>query len=295
MNYPPGVLVASSTGRAWSGVTVSLFSLETAEETFSMPAIREPMLVWIVKGQAETGECEPDRGMDWSVQHVRQDSLFLTAAGAPYDFFWRRRSVEPLEVLMTVFEAGPFEAALRAEFGQDASMDSVSVRDLSNFDDRTCVELLGVLRRELLAISANPGVVAGISSALCSHIARRFCVLSTDAKRAQGALPSAKLRRAKRWLEDNLDKEFSLAALAEQADLSEFHFSRQFRSAVGVPPSKYHAQLRIDLAKRLLRETSTSILDVGLHVGYANPSHFSRIFKRETGVTPRQFRRADGA
>ena len=42
--------------------------------------------------------------------------------------------------------------------------------------------------------------------------------------------------------------------------------------------------LRMDAARRLLRETKKSVVDIGLEVGYANPSHFAQLFRRETGL-----------
>ena len=86
-------------------------------------------------------------------------------------------------------------------------------------------------------------------------------------------------------------EEFSLERLAEQAGLSRFHFQRLFKSATGVSPSRYHINLRMNEARRLLRETKMSVVDVALEVGYANPSHFARLFRRETGLSPSDYRR----
>jgi AraC family transcriptional regulator len=81
-------------------------------------------------------------------------------------------------------------------------------------------------------------------------------------------------------------EDFDLARLAAQARLSKFHFHRLFKSAIGVSPSRYQINLRIDAARRLLRETKKSVLTVGLDVGYANPSHFAQLLRRETGLCP---------
>ncbi|HEX8089322.1 MAG TPA: helix-turn-helix transcriptional regulator, partial [Blastocatellia bacterium] len=56
-------------------------------------------------------------------------------------------------------------------------------------------------------------------------------------------------------------------------------------------PSLYHINLRMEEARRLLRETKMSVIDVALEVGYANPSHFARLFRRETGLSPSDYRR----
>jgi len=58
----------------------------------------------------------------------------------------------------------------------------------------------------------------------------------------------------------------------------------------GHVPSRYHITLRMDEAKRLLRETKKNVVSVALDVGYANPSHFAQLFRRETGLSPSDYR-----
>ena len=90
---------------------------------------------------------------------------------------------------------------------------------------------------------------------------------------------------------EHMAEDLNLQQLAAQAGLSKFHFHRLFKSAVGVAPSRYHMNLRMDEAKRLLRETKKSVVFVALDVGYANPSHFAQLFRRETGLSPSDYRR----
>jgi AraC family transcriptional regulator len=90
---------------------------------------------------------------------------------------------------------------------------------------------------------------------------------------------------------EHVAEEFRLDRLAAQAGLSKFHFQRLFKSATGLSPSRYHINLRMNEARRLLRETKMSIVDVALEVGYTNPSHFAQLFRRETGLSPSDYRR----
>ncbi|MGD0349245.1 MAG: helix-turn-helix transcriptional regulator [Verrucomicrobiota bacterium] len=55
--------------------------------------------------------------------------------------------------------------------------------------------------------------------------------------------------------------------------------------------SRHEITLRMDEARRLLRETKKSMVDVALDMGYANPSHFAQLFRRETGLSPSDYRR----
>ena len=56
-------------------------------------------------------------------------------------------------------------------------------------------------------------------------------------------------------------------------------------------PSRYQLTLRLDEARRLLRETRKSVVEIALDVGYANPSHFAQLFRRETGLSSSDYRR----
>jgi len=60
---------------------------------------------------------------------------------------------------------------------------------------------------------------------------------------------------------------------------------------MGASPSHYHINLRMDEAKRLLRETKKSVVETALDVGYANPSHFAQLFRKETGLSPSDYRK----
>ena len=104
-------------------------------------------------------------------------------------------------------------------------------------------------------------------------------------------MPGFELRRITDWMAGHMPEEFSLARLAEQAGMSEFHFNRLFKRATGVPPSQYHIKLRMDAARRLLRETKKSVITIAIEVGYSNPSHFARFFRKEAGLSPTDYRR----
>ena len=90
---------------------------------------------------------------------------------------------------------------------------------------------------------------------------------------------------------ENLSEEFNLDRLAALAGLSKFYFNRLFKGAVGVSPSHYHINLRMDEAKRLLRETKRTVVEIALDVGYSNPSHFAQLFRKETGLPPSDYRK----
>ncbi|GGC95696.1 GlxA family transcriptional regulator [Undibacterium terreum] len=96
--------------------------------------------------------------------------------------------------------------------------------------------------------------------------------------------------RAQKWMSKRQDLPFSLRDLAAHLAVSERTVIRHFHQALDSTPTAYSQLLKIDLAKRLL-ETSTLSLDtVSERIGYADPGSFRRLFKRETGLSPADYR-----
>ncbi|MCX6954846.1 MAG: AraC family transcriptional regulator [Verrucomicrobia bacterium] len=285
--YAVGRTIAASRGPAWRDVQLSVLALPPVAEIFTMPAVTEPFIAWTTAGEAETQERE--NGGPWLTSRVKKGSMFLTAAGAPYDFRYRTLTPEPYEVVLVLLSVPLFEEALAEVFGANAP--SARLRDVSGFEDPHLVALLQALKYEVVRPAASRLYVRGFGQAIAVHLARQYTALTEDVRGETSGLPGFKLRRITDWMAEHLAEEFCLARLAEQAGMSEFHFNRLFKRATGVPPSQYQIRLRLDTARRLLRETKKSVITVANDVGYSNPSHFAQLFRKETGLSPTDYRR----
>ena len=107
----------------------------------------------------------------------------------------------------------------------------------------------------------------------------------------RGGLAGWQKNQVRDYIEVHLDDDISLTTLAELARLSPFHFARVFKQSFGLPPQRYLTLRRIERAKELLRQPDLSVTRIGLNVGFSDTSSFSAAFRRETGVTPTDFRR----
>lgn len=157
--------------------------------------------------------------------------------------------------------------------------------------DPRLTTLLEQLKEETTRYPPSGLLIRGRAQALAVHVAREYTVPTESSRGEASSLPGFKLRGITDWMSAHLADEFSLSRLADQAGMSEFHFNRVFKRATGIPPSQYQIKLRLDAARRLLRESTRSVITIANEVGYSNPSHFAQLFRKETGLTPTEYRR----
>lgn len=138
---------------------------------------------------------------------------------------------------------------------------------------------------------ANRLFVEHVAMALHLHIAQEYCDMAARPSRRPGTLASWQERRAKELLSAHLDGEVSIDELARQCGLSRSHFMRAFTRTTGQPPHRWLVARRIERARDLLARSNLSIGDIATRVGFADQSHFTRVFGSVVGFTPSVWRR----
>ena len=158
-------------------------------------------------------------------------------------------------------------------------------------DDPVVRHLLSSLRPLIAAPEqAHPLFLDHVVLAMTAHMACAYAGLKENAGIPRGGLAPAQERRAKEFMRANLNEAFSLNRLAAECGLSTQHFARAFRLSTGMPPHRFLVRLRLERAKELLRTRALSLVDVALFCGFADQSHFNRVFKAAVGVTPGTWR-----
>ena len=94
-----------------------------------------------------------------------------------------------------------------------------------------------------------------------------------------------------RYLQEHLAEDVSLSVLAEEFHLSAQYISQLFKSEIGVNFLAYLTNIRMEQAKKLLLSSSLSIAEVSEQSGYADYRVFTKVFKKNEGITPSQYRR----
>ncbi|WP_187830024.1 AraC family transcriptional regulator [Siccirubricoccus phaeus] len=124
----------------------------------------------------------------------------------------------------------------------------------------------------------------------CAGLIRQPPVLAGPAPRDLEAL-----HQARALLSARPEEPWTIAALAREAGLTEKRLKLGFRQRFGVTVNRFLQQVRLRTAHRMITEDGASITEAALAVGYANPSHFAFLFRREYGAPPSQVARAGAA
>lgn len=108
-----------------------------------------------------------------------------------------------------------------------------------------------------------------------------------------GGLVRWQAQRTLVYIERNLGAKFGVGDLAGLVALSQSHFSRAFRRALGFPPMAYVAVRRVEHAKLMMSSTRRSLSDIALACGFSDQSHFNKSFRRCVGMSPGRWRRGN--
>ncbi len=132
------------------------------------------------------------------------------------------------------------------------------------------------------------GLVTALLAYLLEHYGR------TNGKHSladHSSLGGARLRRVLDHISERLEDDISNTQLAQLCAMSESHFTREFKRAIGMPPHQYVNRLRLERARQTLLETNMRVVDIAVQFGFHNASHFTRAFTQAFGTPPASFRR----
>jgi AraC family transcriptional regulator len=212
-------------------------------------------------------------------------------------------SIQPHDVASVWDSAGPSRwlhffippalagAMAEAAFGLDPAQ--VKILPETGIGDP---ELLSVLYEGARAMFASELVAReALDHWARAIVCRLLTQHSTVARRIGGmrgdAIAGYRLRQVYDFVEAHLCGPITLEDLANVARMSTYHFAHAFRAQTGLPPYKYVQRRRIERSRRLLDADQRPVGEVAQQMGYSSQAHFSTAFRRELGITPREYRR----
>lgn len=134
---------------------------------------------------------------------------------------------------------------------------------------------------------ANSDTIPELLSLLCTYIQEEISYCSA----LQRQRVSEPVRVAQEYVRAHIDRQISLDEVAARAFVSPGYFCTLFKERTGQNFSDYIIEMRVEEAKRLLRQTTHSINEVAELVGYSDARHFSKVFQKNVGVKPTAYRK----
>jgi AraC-like DNA-binding protein len=159
--------------------------------------------------------------------------------------------------------------------------------------------IFNALSRILLSAIGRPEegseqFILHVALALRVHAERYRLGVQPLSRTSRGGLAPWQERRAKALMEAELDGPVPMGQIAGACGISVAHFARAFKLTTGLPPHRWLLERRVERSKSLLMTTALSLVDIANTCGFAEQSHFTRVFTKRVGISPGAWRRAVG-
>ena len=264
------------------------FRFPRVVDRFLVPATAEPLISCVLKGAATFEEREI--GGAWLERRLQHGDTFITRSRTPYEIRCKSVPGEELDFVVIHLAVEPYLAALEAQYPGRAS--EVEVIDFFGRDEALTHLCLACAEMLAARVPGESKRVAAFVQLLAVFLVEQYTDAATEKPDFRGGLPIWQLRKVEDHVREHLQGEINVEALAELVGVSQFHFFRVFKQATGMSPIQFVTRERITRAQQFIRETSRSLIEIALEVGYTSPSHFAQVFRRVTGMTPSEFRSA---
>jgi AraC family transcriptional regulator len=197
-----------------------------------------------------------------------------------------------LSTMMLLYLRPLFVRSVATEFS--FSYNEIALTPQIGFRNKHIRHVAMSLLQELNEANVVGGLYAdSLATGLAMQFVRRYSSLR-EVQIGHGGMAPHKLRKAigliDRHLAEEQEGRVALRFVASEVGMSYFHFSRAFKQSMGMNPTNYIAERRIERAKELLNETELPISEIALRSGFSSQSHFTRSFRRVAGSTPKDFR-----
>lgn len=147
-------------------------------------------------------------------------------------------------------------------------------------------------RSELAADAPNGALYADtLIVGFALHLLSSYAVARPRIPVPRGKLNSFQLRAVVDFILSNLNEDVSLSALAERANVSAFHFARQFRATIGLSPHQFVLRQRIQKSLNLIKAGKLSLAQIAIESGFHDQAHFTHVFRKVLGRTPGELSR----
>jgi AraC family transcriptional regulator len=234
------------------------------------------------------GGCEWSNGSQTGkLSSVAPNTIIFNPARA---YLWiRKQTLQPCRMLLL-----SIDPALVNRLGVgDVKLADLQFRQQIGLEDQGIRLTLAGIKQEIEAPGLNSRpYIDCLLMMLLTQLMR--CASNFSAPRQptyiKGGLPNWRLKRALELLETHQTKTPSLAEIAGPLRLHPTFFCRAFKQSTGLSPHRYLLEHRVNRAKEMMKDRKRTLTEIALDCGFSSSSQFSIVFKRITGVSPRNYR-----
>ena len=268
----------TSAMNAWQGVRVERYTLDAME----LPAHVHDQHLLIIHQGAKPVLSRRQNGSHLETTLFGNGDVGLYPSGEYGVSSWDG----PTDTIHLHLDAHLLETRAR----QSLDLTHFALRDQFQFEDG----LLTQLGRQLLAAASSQHTlgqlyVESLTNMLGYHLIEHHASFERRISGTSIRLAESILARIDAYIDAFAQQTITLDALAGLANLSVFHFARRFKHTTGLSPYQYVLRWKIQHAQQLLRAGDLPMAAIGDLLGFASPAHFSAVFKRIVGKTPRAF------
>jgi AraC family transcriptional regulator len=286
-SYPTSMLLSSSRNLGWSTLFAELRT-HLQSDGPGTAALHAEIAITVCG--ASEGQVACKVGGSWKSVRPTPGTIWLKPIGAKSDI---ARIDAPAVQVMHMFVPALVFGRLMGDYNLPFSPGR-SIRYSCGVQDEVINQIGQAVLTEMTHPTAAGRLLVETSSLfLAARLAHSYLEggACLQAPSCHG-LDAMRLKRVLDYVEEHLADDIAVADLAKVACLSIFHFTRAFAAAVGMPPHRYVSQRRLERAKAMIAGGRVSLGKIAFDSQFSSQSSFNRAFRRATGMTPGEYRRA---
>ena len=175
------------------------------------------------------------------------------------------------------------------------------IQELSNLSDREFIKFSGSsifhdsMKRIIVEMDSKESNYETVVKAEATYLIVNICRTIEQLRRTQDNIGNTYVNHAVEYINESLDQKITLRKVAEEINVSEHYLMHLFKKHTGTTLIKYVNTQRIERSKNLLLHTNDTISDISVSVGMETLQYFSNLFRRQTGMSPVQYRKINQA
>lgn len=212
-----------------------------------------------------------------------KNEIIVTPAGVNSGWRWHAKS----KCIIITLNPAKFEKFAQTELG--ILLSTQQLKDLPQFFDeditQSGIQLLEALQSKI----GSQVMFESFARVFLTKLILKYGLQASEYSFSQ-SFTAELYKQILNYIAINYGNNILLEDMAAQADLSASHFSRLFKQTIGQSPYQFLMSYRIEQAKKMLDNPNALMIDIAMDCGFSDQAHFSRVFKKIEGITPKKYR-----